>query len=436
MERSEITQLIAWKNSENRKPLLIRGARQVGKTWLMKAFGNQYYEQCVYVNFESNKRLGSIFEEDFNIKRIILALQIETGIIVNPENTLIILDEIQEAQGALTSLKYFHENAPEYHIISAGSLLGVALNRQTSFPVGKVDFLDLHPLSFVEFLQAVGKISLLPLLESQDWVLIKTFKTKYIQLLKQYYYVGGMPEAVLSFSKNSDFIKVRAIQQRILESYEQDFSKHAPKEIVPRIRMLWQSIPAQLAKENKKFIYGIIKEGARAREYELALSWLIDCGLVHKVSRISKPAIPLKAYEDFGAFKLFMVDIGLLGAMVDIDVKTLLEGNVLFGEFKGALTEQFVMQQLITFKETSTYYWSAENATAEIDFLIQFSGKIIPVEVKAEENLKAKSLKVFYEKFSPALTIRTSMSDFRREEWLMNLPLYALSELTAIISKS
>ncbi|WP_229216713.1 ATP-binding protein [Dyadobacter sp. 3J3] len=436
MERSEIAQLIAWKNSENRKPLLIRGARQVGKTWLMKAFGNQYYEQCVYVNFESNKMLGSIFEEDFNIKRIILALQIETGIIINPENTLIILDEIQEAQGALTSLKYFYENAPEYHIISAGCLLGVALNRQTSFPVGKVGFLDLHPLSFVEFLQAVGEISLLHLLESQDWVLIKTFKTKYIQLLKQYYYVGGMPEAVLSFSKNSDFNKVRAVQKRILESYEQDFSKHAPKEIVPRIRMLWQSIPAQLAKENKKFIYGIIKEGARAREYELALSWLIDCGLVHKVNRISKPAIPLKAYEDFGAFKLFMVDIGLLGAMVDIDIKTLLEGNMLFEEFKGALTEQFVMQQLCTFKETFTYYWSAENATAEIDFLLQHSGNIIPLEVKAEENLKAKSLKVFHQKYNPAFTIRTSMSDFRIEDWLINLPLYAISELTVIISKS
>ncbi|MCF0059233.1 ATP-binding protein [Dyadobacter sp. CY356] len=436
MERKEISRLIAWKNSENRKPLLIRGARQVGKTWLMKAFGKQEYEQCVYINFESNRRLGTIFETDFDIKRIILALQIETGIIINPENTLIILDEIQEAQGALTSLKYFHENAQEYHIISAGSLLGVALNRQTSFPVGKVEFLDLHPLSFIEFLHALGESPLLQLLESQDWLLIKTFKTKYIQLLKQYYYVGGMPEAVLSFSKNSDFDKVRDIQKRILESYEQDFSKHAPREIVPRIRMLWQSTPAQLAKENKKFIYGIIKEGARAKEYELAMSWLTDCGLIYKVNRITKPAIPLKAYEDFGAFKLFIVDIGLLGAMVNMDVKTLLEGNVLFEEFKGALTEQFVMQQLITFKETSTYYWSAENATAEIDFLIQFSGKIIPVEVKAEENLKAKSLKVFYEKYSPALSIRTSMSDFRREEWLVNLPLYALSELTAIISKS
>lgn len=436
MERREITQLVAWKNSENRKPLLIRGARQVGKTWLMKAFGKQEYEQCAYVNFESNKRLGSIFTDDFNIKRIILALQIETGIIINPENTLIVLDEIQEAQGALTSLKYFQENAPQYHIISAGSLLGVALNRQTSFPVGKVEFLDLHPLSFVEFLLAVGENALRDLLESQDWVLIKTFKSKYIQLLKQYYYVGGMPEAVLSFSKNLNFEEVRAIQKRILESYEQDFSKHAPKEIVPRIRMLWQSIPAQLAKENKKFMYGIIKEGARAKEYELGMSWLIDCGLIYKVNRITKPAIPLKAYEDFGAFKLFVVDIGLLGVMVDIDVKTLLEGNVLFKEFKGALTEQFVLQQLITFKETSTFYWSAENATAEIDFLIQFSGKIIPVEVKAEENLKAKSLKVFHQKYNPALTIRTSMSDFRREDWLVNLPLYALSELTMIISNN
>ncbi len=400
----------------------------------MKAFGKQEYEQCAYVNFESNKRLGSIFTDDFDIKRIILALQIETGIIINPENTLIILDEIQEAQGALTSLKYFQENAPQYHIISAGSLLGGALNRQTPFPVGKVEFLDLHPLSFVEFLQAIGENSLLNLLESKDWELVKTFKTRYIQILKQYYYVGGMPEAVLSFSENSDFDKIRVIQKRILESYEHDFSKHAPREIVPRIRMLWQSVPAQLSKENKKFIYGIIKEGARAKEYELAMSWLIDCGLIYKVNRITKPAIPLKAYEDFGAFKLFMVDMGLLGAMVDIDVKTLLEGNALFEEFKGALTEQFVLQQLITFKETSTFYWSAENATAEIDFLIQFSGKIIPIEVKAEENLKAKSLKVFHQKYNPALTVRTSMSDFRRENWLLNLPLYALSELTSVIA--
>lgn len=433
MERVEKAQLIKWKQSGNRKPLLIRGARQVGKTWLMKAFGREEYTQCAYVNFESNKTLKNIFTDDFDIRRIITALQIETGVTIDTSNTLIILDEIQEAPGALTSLKYFQENAPQYHIISAGSLLGVALNRHTSFPVGKVDFLDLYPLSFTEFLEALGEKPLLDLLKSNDWTLIKNFKVKYIQLLKQYYYVGGMPEVVLSFSKNTDFNEVRNIQKRILAAYEQDFSKHAPNEIVPRIRMLWNTIPAQLAKENKKFIYGVIKQGARAKDYELAMSWLIDCGLIHKVNRASKPAIPLKAYEDFSAFKLFMVDIGLLGAMVDVDVKTLLEGNIVFEEFKGALTEQFVLQQLVVNKELATYYWSAENATAEIDFLVQYAGHVVPIEVKAEENLQAKSLKTFCQKYKPLTAIRTSMSDFRKEDWLTNLPLYAISELTRVI---
>ncbi|MEJ2883504.1 ATP-binding protein [Pedobacter sp. GR22-6] len=395
----------------------------------MKTFGKQEYEQTVYINFESNKLLKGVFEEDFNTKRILTALQIETGITIQPENTLIIFDEIQEAPGALTSLKYFYENSPELHIISAGSLLGVALNRHTSFPVGKVEFLDLYPLNFIEFLIAKGQGDLVNLLRNSDWSLIKVYKNRYIELLRQYYYIGGMPEAVLSFVLEENFTEVRAIQKRILEAYEQDFSKHAPHEIVPRIRMLWNSIPAQLAKENKKFIYGIIKEGARAKEYEMAMSWLIDCGLVHKVYRASKPAMPLKAYEDHSAFKLFLLDVGLLAAMGDIDVTTLLEGNAIFQEFKGALTEQYVLQQLKTNKAVITYYWSAENATAEIDFLIQHSGNIIPIEVKAEENLRAKSLKSFVDKYAPGLAIRTSMSDFRKEEWLTNIPLYALSEL-------
>nr|WP_281380765.1 ATP-binding protein [Rhabdobacter roseus] len=426
--------MIKWKHSESRKPLLIRGARQVGKTWLMKAFGQAEYEQVAYVNFESSRTLKNIFTHDFDIQRIIMALQIETGVSIDASNTLLIFDEIQEAEGALTSLKYFQENAPEYHIISAGSLLGVALNQQTSFPVGKVAFLDLHPLSFAEFLEALGETPLLTLLNTKDWELIKTFRSKYIHLLRQYYYTGGMPEVVVSFSRNTDFNEARIIQKRILEAYEQDFSKHAPNEIVPRIRMLWNSIPAQLAKENKKFIYGIIRQGARAKEYELAMSWLIDCGLIHKVNRVTKPAMPLKAYEDFGAFKLFMVDVGLLGAMVDMDVKTLLEGNRIFEEFKGALTEQFVLQQLMLEDGIATYYWSAENATAEIDFLVQYAGQIIPIEVKAEENLMAKSLRVFCQKYQPETAIRTSMADFRKEEWLTNLPLYAIQQLPALLS--
>lgn len=431
MKRNAWNNLLKWKMSKNRKPLIIRGARQVGKTWLMKAFGSAMYTQCAYVNFESSKSLPNIFDEDFNISRIITALQIETGITITTD-TLIILDEIQEAPGAITSLKYFQENAPEYHVISAGSLLGVSLNRHTSFPVGKVEFLDLHPLSFTEFLEATGEVPLLTLLKSKDWPLIKTFRLKYINLLKQYYYVGGMPEAVLSFTRENDFRMVRDIQKRILEAYEQDFAKHAPNEIVPRIRMLWNSIPAQLAKENKKFIYGIIRQGARAKDYEMAMSWLIDCGLVHKVNRVSKPAIPLKAYEDFGAFKLFVADVGLLGAMADIDIKTLLDGNNLFGEFKGALTEQFVLQQLIIENDLAIYYWSAENGNAELDFLVQHAGHIIPVEVKAAENLQAKSLKMFAQKYRPAKAVRTSMSDFREDDWLTNLPLYAICEIIEI----
>ncbi len=429
MERIAMRELISWKNKTGRKPLIIRGARQVGKTWLIKEFGKNEYPQTVYVNFESSKLLKSLFVDNFDIPRIITALQIESGLQINPENTLIILDEIQEAEGAVASLKYFCENAPEYHILAAGSLLGVAIHNHASFPVGKVEFLDLNPLNFTEFLLALDQKPLLDLLKSRDWILMKSFKEKFIQLLRQYYYIGGMPETVLSYSSKKDFKEVRVIQKRILLAYEHDFSKYAPSEIVPRIRMLWNAIPAQLSKENKKFIYGAVKPGSRAKEYEMAISWLINCGLVHKVCRVSKPGIPLKAYEDFSTFKLFIVDVGLLGAMGDIDVRTILEGNAIFEEFKGAMTEQYVLQQLSTIPDLVIYYWSAEKSTAEIDFLVQYSGRVIPIEVKAEENLQAKSLKTFCQKYSPKTAIRTSMSDYRKEDWLTNLPLYAISEI-------
>jgi predicted AAA+ superfamily ATPase len=432
MERIAMKELVSWKNKPGRKPLIIRGARQVGKTWLMKEFGKNEYSQTVYVNFESSKLLKTLFVDNFDINRIITALQIETGIQVNPENTLIVFDEIQEAEGAITSLKYFYENAPQYHVIAAGSLLGVAMHKHTSFPVGKVEFLDLYPLHYTEFLIALDQQPLLNLLKSNDWTLIKSFKERYIQLLRQYYYIGGMPEVILSYRTQNDFKEVRNIQKRILTAYEHDFSKHAPSDIVPRIRMLWNAIPSQLAKENKKFIYGAVKPGSRAKDYELALSWLIDCGLVHKVCRVSKPGKPLKAYEDYNAFKLFIHDVGLMGAMGDLDVRTLIEGNAIFEEFKGALTEQYVLQQLITIPDLVIYYWSAERSIAEIDFLIQYSGEVIPIEVKAEENLQAKSLKTFCQKYSPKTAIRTSMSDFRKENWLTNLPLYAISELTQL----
>lgn len=426
MYRYAMEQFLAWKNAPDRKPLVIRGARQVGKTWLMKEFGRLKYEQVAYVNFESSRHLQDIFKEDLDVRRIILALQIETGLTISADNTLIILDEIQEAPGALTSLKYFRENAPEYHIVSAGSLLGVALHQNTSFPVGKVDFMDLYPLNFMEFLKAMGQQPLADLLDSKDWKLITGFKTKYIQLLREYYYVGGMPEAVSHYSQNQDIVAVRNIQQQILSAYEQDFSKHAPNEIVPRIRMLWNSIPAQLAKENRKFIYGIIRQGARAKDYELALSWLIDCGLVHRVDRISKPVIPLKAYLDGNAFKLYLLDVGLLGALSELDAQTLLEGNRIFEEFKGALTEQYVLQQLLTIPDMPAYYWTSDTANAEVDFVVQYKGKVIPIEVKAEENLKAKSLRSFCQKYVPEMAVRTSMSDYRKEDWLTNIPLYAI----------
>jgi hypothetical protein len=345
---------------------------------------------------------------------------------INPENTLIIFDEIQECECALTSLKYFYENAPQFHIIAAGSLLGVSLHQQTSFPVGKVDFMDLYPLSFREFLLALNKTSLYDLLLSQDWSLISSFKSKYIELLRQYYYIGGMPEAVYSFSIENDFKKVRGIQISILNAYEQDFSKHAPYEIVPRIRMIWQSIPSQLAKENRKFIYGLIKHGARAKDFELAMLWLLNSGLIYKINRSSKPSIPLLAYMDISAFKVFLVDVGLLGAMGNIDVKTIITGNTIFQEFKGSLTEQFVLQQLVKCQKPVIYYWSSEKSIAEVDFLVQYDDNVIPIEVKAEENLHSKSLKSFHQQYNPSISLRTSMSDYRKDDWLINIPLYAI----------
>ena len=433
MRRIALSFLQKWKQRNTRKPLIIRGARQVGKTWLMKEFAKTEYENFAYVNFEDNQQLKTLFLNDFDIPRILLAIQIATGIKPEPNKTLIIFDEIQEAERALTSLKYFRENAPEYHIIAAGSLLGIALHENTSFPVGKVEFLDLYPLSFTEFLEALGEHDLNNLIQTQQWVMINAFKTKYIELLKQYYYVGGMPEVVSSYAMNQDFSEIRQIQQHILNSYEQDFLKHAPADVVPRIRMVWNSVPAQLSKENRKFIYGLIKQGARAKEFELALAWLTDCGLIHKINRVSKPALPLKAYEDMGAFKLYLLDIGLLGAMANLDVKTLLDGNLIFSEFKGALTEQYVLQQLVTDAEISIFYWSSEKSNGEIDLLIQYKNEIVPIEVKAAENLQAKSLRAFAEKNKSKMAIRTSMSDFREETWLTNLPLYVINELTGYL---
>lgn len=426
MYRFALTSLTSWKKSKKRKPLIIQGARQVGKTWLMKEFARREYEQVAYINFESSDSLKSIFREDFDVSRLTTAFQIETGVRIMPENTLIILDEIQEAEKGITSLKYFCENAPEYHIMAAGSQLGITLHQKTSFPVGKVDFLALYPMSFNEFLLAIGQDRLVELLQSHDWPMITNFKARLTSHLRHYYFIGGMPEAVGSFISENDFDQVRNIQKNILSAYEHDFSKHAPSEIVPRIKMLWQSIPSQLSKENKKFIYGLIKQGSRAKEFELAMAWLTDCGLVHKIPRISKAGIPLLAYQDSSAFKLFILDVGLLSAMGGLTKQTILKGNSIFGEFKGALAEQFVMQHLKTRQSVQVFYWSSDTSRGELDFVIQNDDRIIPIEVKAEENLKAKSLRSFYEKFNPPLSVRTSMSDYREESWLTNVPLYAI----------
>ena len=435
MYRIAIEKLSRWKESRRRKPLTIQGARQVGKTWLMKEFGRSAYRDMVYINFDSNSRMAELFASDLNTDRLIMGIELYAGKKIDPDSTLLIFDEVQEVPRALSSLKYFYENAPQYHIICAGSLLGIALHEGTSFPVGKVDFLELYPLSFREFLMAVTGIQFAKLLDSQDYKMITSFKQTYIEALKQYYFIGGMPEAVKNFTEERDFYEVREVQKRILAAYEQDFSKHAPLEIVPKIRMVWNSIPSQLAKENKKFLYGLVREGGRAKEYETAIMWLCDCGLVYKIERVKGGGIPLKAYVDQKAFKLFVVDVGLLGCMTGLSPKILLDGNDLFTEFKGALTEQYVCQQLKTLENLSIYYYTNDRGSCEVDFVVDTGERTVPVEVKAEVNLKAKSLKTYYEKYQPEISIRTSMADYRPEEWLMNLPLYAIEEICSCISR-
>lgn len=425
MKRNAIKELYEWKENNGRKPLVILGARQVGKTWLMKEFGKEAYKKCAYVNFEDNDDLRGLFEHDFDILRIIANLQWTTGVTID-EDTLIILDEIQEAPRGITALKYFQEKAPQYHVIAAGSLLGIAMHKNDSFPVGKVDFMHLYPLSFYEFLNAIGEKKMVDLLQAKDWTMLTMVRAKFEERLRQYYFVGGMPAAVLAFVNDGDLNKVRTIQKSIIEAYERDFSKHAPAIEVPRIRMVWHSIPSQLSKENRKFIYGMIKEGARAKDFELAIEWLKDAGLIYKINRCKKAQLPLAAYEDFSAFKMFLSDIGLMGAMSNIPVQSLLNGNMLFSDFKGALTEQFVLQQMKTNQTLSIYYWSADNSRGEIDFLVQQEEKVIPIEVKAEENLQAKSLRMFVERNPGLKGCRFSMSPYREQDWLVNYPLYSV----------
>ena len=435
MERKIYFDLLNWKNSTERKPLILQGARQVGKTYIVNYFAGKEYTGSVYCNFEKDSGLHDFFH-DLSPASILRKLSIYKRREIIPGHTLIIFDEIQACPEAITSLKYFNEEANDYHIIALGSLLGVSVNRGNfSFPVGKVQFMTLYPLDFEEYLMARNEHELIGMIREcyrENTPLDGAFHERALDYYKEYLFVGGMPEAVQSFAENKDFNEVREIQKRILAAYEQDFSKHAPNEIVPRLRMLWNSIPSQLAKENKKFIYGLVREGARAKDYETAIMWLSDCGLVHKVSRVNAAGIPLRAYEDLKAFKLFVVDVGLLGCMAGLRQRTLLDGNDLFVEFKGALTEQYVCQQLKTIQNLDVYYYTNDRGSCEVDFVVDTGELIVPVEVKAEVNLRAKSLKTYREKFFPEVSVRTSMADFQKEEGLVNLPLYAIDQITKI----
>ncbi len=425
MKRDIYEELLRWKNNLNRKPLVITGARQVGKTWIMREFGRNEYDDVVYINCDNEKRMETLLSDDYNIDRILLGLQAISGINIKSDKTLIILDEIQEVPRGLHLLKYFYEEAPEYHIMVAGSLLGIILNRGVSFPVGKVDIMELHPMNFNEFLEAMGQEQLLKVLDSNDWKLIDILSSKYIELLRQYYFVGGMPEAVLSYCNSKDIAQVRDIQSNILKAYRNDISKHATKSESIKIGQVLDSLPSQLSKENKKFIYGVIKSGARASEFELAIQWLIDAGIIHKVNRIKEARMPLKFYEDISAFKLFLLDLGLFACMCEVPASEILIGNNIFIEYKGAFAEQYVLQQIIS-RKVKPYYWSSEKTPSEIDFVIQRDDKIVPIEVKAEVNVKARSLRQFITNNPDLKGVRYSMLGYIDQGWVENVPLYAI----------
>ncbi|MDD2425304.1 MAG: AAA family ATPase [Bacteroidales bacterium] len=427
MYRTKINELSIWRLNKRRKPLLFLGARQVGKTYLLQEFGKTQYKQMAYINFERPNAPKNLFDIDFDADRIITVLNAYCNLKIDANDTLIVFDEIQAAPKGISALKYFYEDAPQYHIIAAGSLLGVGIHPNESFPVGKVDFMKLYPMSFYEFLFALGENGIAELIEKRDFVSLNFFNNKLINYLRYYLYVGGMPEVVGDFVENKDWQNVRRLQKQIIASYRSDFSKYAPREILPRINMVWDSIPAQLSKENKKFIYGVIREGSRAKDFELAIQWLTDAGLLHKVYNTSKAALPLVAYQELSAFKLFHNDVGLLGAMSNLNAKTIAEGDSIFSEYKGALAEQYVFQQLIRNENLSVYYHTFENSKYELDFLVQTqNGEIIPVEVKAGENLKSVSFKLFCQKYKPKKAVRTSLAEYKEESWMTNVPLWTL----------
>lgn len=425
MERSIYSSLKKWKDSPTRKPLILQGARQVGKTYILKEFGAREYSEVVYINCDDNNDMQNMFV-DYDVDRIIRSLSAISGVSIKPSTTLLILDEIQEVERGLASLKYFCEKAPEYHVAVAGSLLGITLHEGTSFPVGKVDMLYMYPMDFEEFLLAMGKEQLVELLRNNSWAALTPLRGMLTELLRQYYFVGGMPEAVKTYVERGDIWEVRSIHSKIIDAYRNDMSKHVPKQQVQRINMVWNSIPSQLARDNKKFIYGALRKGARANDFEIAIQWLVDSGLVHKVHRISKPVVPLKFYEDIASFKLFLLDCGLLGALSETPPEQILIGDNVFEEYKGAFIENYVLQQLKSLPRTFVYYYSNDNSTLEIDFVVQHEAHVIPIEVKAEENLRAKSLRQFVTDNSDLHGVRFSMSDYREQDWLTNVPLWAV----------
>lgn len=425
MERSIYSSLKKWKESPTRKPLILQGARQVGKTYILKEFGAREYSEVVYINCDDNNDMQNMFV-DYDVDRIIRSMSAISGVSIKPSTTLLILDEIQEVERGLASLKYFCEKAPEYHVAVAGSLLGITLHEGTSFPVGKVDMLYMYPMDFEEFLLAMGKEQLVELLRNNSWAALTPLRGMLTELLRQYYFVGGMPEAVKTYVERGDIWEVRSIHSKIIDAYRNDMSKHVPKQQVQRINMVWNSIPSQLARDNKKFIYGALRKGARANDFEIAIQWLVDSGLVHKVHRISKPVVPLKFYEDMASFKLFLLDCGLLGALSETPPEQILIGDNVFEEYKGAFTENYVLQQLKSLPSTFVYYYSNDNSTLEIDFVVQHEAHVIPIEVKAEENLRAKSLRQFVTDNSGLHGVRFSMSDYREQDWLTNVPLWAV----------
>ena len=426
MERFLMDDLVGWKNSVRRKPLVLNGARQVGKTWLLMEFGARHFESVAYVNLDNNLGLASQFDVGYDLPRILLMIQAESGQRVIPGKTLVVLDEVQECPKALTSLKYFCENAPELAVAAAGSLLGITFHEGTGYPVGKVDMLDLHPLSFREFLDATGNPMLREVVDSGDKQLLGSLVAKFRELLKQYYFVGGMPEAVATFVESADLSAVRAVQEGVLFGYERDILKHLGAAGAERALSAWRSLPAHLGQENKKFVFGHIGEGARARDYRSAITWLTQAGIATRVPRVSKPGVPLSAYADESAFKLFSLDVGLLCALSRLDASSIVDGNALFTEFRGALTEQYVCQQLVSDCNLSPCYWSAENSRGEVDFLVQRGGRVYPIEVKAEENLRSKSLRAFSGRYPGTVPRRFSLSGFCDQGWMRNVPLYAI----------